>query len=91
MKHGILTKVGFRHGAAIHGPQDWSNPAFPEHAAHSPADEAEWQRHMVVGIWLALGLLLALCCALIFAQSHGVFDSLATDHVAPPTLQPDGP
>ncbi len=91
MKHGILTNGGLSHGA-IHGPHDWNYPALPDHPAHYPADEAEWQRHVVVGIWLLLGLLLALCAALIFAESHGVFDAVTTtDHIAPPVLQPDGP
>ncbi len=50
-------------------------PARMEYVREPPENEAKWQKHVVVALWVALVLLITLSTTLMFAKAHGLFES----------------
>ena len=44
--------------------------------------EDKWQKHVIVALWVFLGLLIAITVALWYASANGLLESLAV-HAAP--------
>ncbi len=44
--------------------------------------EANWQKHVVIALWLLLGFLIAVSAGLIWAGANGLFES-SEDHTIP--------
>ena len=61
------------------------------YADGSDANDAKWQRHIVVLLWLAIALLIALGSALMYAKGHGFFDSVPHRRTPLPPPWPEGP
>lgn len=56
-----------------------------------PAEsEAKWQKHVVTLLWVALLFLIVLGCALVFAEGHGLLESLPGHGTPLPPPWPDG-
>ena len=49
----------------------------------------EWQRHVVVALWIAVAALVVVAGALLWANGHGYFNILS-DRTAPLAPWPDG-
>jgi hypothetical protein len=52
--------------------------------------EAKWQKHVVVLLWVALGVVLVLGSALLYAKGHGLFESVPAHGTPLPHLWPEG-
>jgi hypothetical protein len=52
--------------------------------------DAKWQKHVAEGLWIILAFALAICLALLYAESHGYFDAAGGNATAPawPTSWP---
>jgi hypothetical protein len=48
----------------------------------SPEAEDRWQRHVILVLWLVVGLVIALGAALLWAETNGFFQS-ASDQTIP--------
>jgi hypothetical protein len=48
----------------------------------SPEAEDKWRRHIVVVLWLVVGLVIALSAALLWAEANGFFQS-SSDQTIP--------
>jgi hypothetical protein len=69
MKHGILMRIG-HHAADAEG-------SFGKQPPSAEEREARWQKHVVMGLWLLLALLIAVAGILIAAEAQGYLDRAA--------------
>ena len=87
----LLDRSGLGERAVINGPTEWNASLVSEKPVraedvHDPTEsEARWQKHVVVALWVCLALLIALSNALVYAKTHGLFDSF---HERVPLLPP---
>ena len=93
--HSLFHMGGLGGWARPHSPRRWNAPfpaGKPGHweGARDPAEsEAAWQKHVVVGLWICLALVIVLSCALLYAKAHGLLP-LLPNRTPPLPPWPDG-
>jgi hypothetical protein len=53
------------------------NPLHQTQAGHATSEESEakWQKHVIVALWVVIGVLVAVAAALMWAAANGWFGS----------------
>ena len=62
-----------------------------ESARECAENEAQWQKHVVVLIWVALAILLVAGGGLMYAKAHGWFTPAYAHDTPLPRLLPENP
>jgi len=53
----------------------WGKPAPARYTHDSSPHGTEWERHVMIALWISVAVLIALVTCFVYAEFHGLFSS----------------